>query len=324
MKKLSLWQQILRKNFTCSNLLADFLELDEVQRKKILSAPYFRLNLPLRLAQKIQKKTLNDPILLQFCPLLEEQNSKLNFLQDPVGDRLCKKTNQLLQKYEGRVLLICSGACAMHCRYCFRQNFEYTKSMGLFENEIAYIKGDSSIKEVILSGGDPLSLSHERLSTLLKQLNGISHIKRIRFHTRFPIGIPERIDEEFLDLLGSLQKQIWFIVHINHVKELDSDIFRHLRLLQKMGIVVGNQSVLLKNVNDNVQALKELCECLADHGIIPYYLHQLDRVQGASHFEVPEFLGIELVKELQKSLSGYAIPKYVKEIPGEKGKTPIF
>jgi KamA family protein len=177
---------------------------------------------------------------------------------------------------------------------------------------------------VILSGGDPLSLSNEFLKELLNAIGKIPHIERIRFHTRFPIGIPERIDEEFLNLIGSLNQQVWFVVHINHARELDEDILARLKQLQKLGCSVLSQSVLLQNVNDTVESLKELFETLVNQGIFPYYLHQLDRVQGAAHFEVSEEKGKWLIEELTKQLPGYAIPKYVREIEGEPSKTLLI
>jgi EF-P beta-lysylation protein EpmB len=318
------WTAILRKNLRHLEQLANFLELTQEQKKRLLDRPHFPLNLPLRLAQKIAKQTLDDPLLKQFIPLQEERLMEPGFVADPVGDgQACRQSNKLLHKYEGRVLLVCTSACAMHCRYCFRQNFDYDTSDKLFAKELAVIVGDLSIHEVILSGGDPLSLSDRILSHLLMQLNQMPHIKRIRFHTRFPIGIPERIDAGFLSIIQKLDKQIWFVIHANHPRELDADVFAHLKDLQKLGCTILNQSVLLKGVNDNVETLKQLCEMLADQGILPYYLHQLDRVQGAAHFEVQEEVGQSLIKQLARSLPGYAVPKYVREIAGQPHKTII-
>lgn len=317
------WKLILRQNFTQLNVLADFLELSFEQRAELMNRKSFPLNLPFRLAQKIQKRTLDDPILKQFIPLLNETEEQKGFVLDPVGDTLSRVEKKLLHKYEGRVLLVCTSACAMHCRYCFRQNFDYDVSNKSFSNEIQLIAEDSSIHEVILSGGDPLSLPDQLLGELLDEIDQIPHIKRIRFHTRFPIGIPERISPAFLALLKNLTKQIWFVIHVNHPKELDKDIFEHLGKLRKIGCLVLNQSVLLKGINDQAETLKELCEMLVDQGIIPYYLHQLDRVQGAAHFEVEEQKGRALIQEISKSLPGYAIPKYVREISGEPYKTPL-
>lgn len=317
------WRQILRNNFTQWEKLADYLELKQHQRESILPKSHFPLNLPLRLAQKIAKGNLHDPILKQFLPTIEEKKQHPLFVTDPVADHSFRVKSKLLHKYNGRVLLVCTSACAMHCRFCFRQNFNYDVTDQSFTNELEIIARDPSIHEVILSGGDPLSLSDLTLKKLLTEIAHIPHIRRIRFHTRFPIGIPERIDADFLALLQEAPCQIWFIIHTNHPQELDDEIFAHLKALQKLGIVVLNQAVLLRGVNDNAETLKQLCELLVDHGIFPYYLHQLDRVQGASHFEVGEEEGVSLIEEIAKQLPGYAVPKYVREIPGEPNKTPL-
>lgn len=317
----STWRQVLRQNFTRWDALADFLRLTPTQRQAILQNPRFTLNLPMRLANKIAKGTLDDPILRQFLPTTEETKPVSGFGCDPVGDIKARKAPKLLHKYQGRVLLVCTSACAMHCRFCFRQNFDYEVENNAFSEELTAIAADATIQEVILSGGDPLSLSDLSLKKLLNDLVGIPHVKRIRFHTRFPVGIPERIDDHFLELFKDISKQIWFILHSNHPLELDADVLASLKKLQKLGIVVMNQSVLLRGVNDDAQILKELCEKLVDHGIAPYYLHQLDRVQGASHFEVSEEEGKKLMQVLAAQLSGYAVPRYVREVAGEPGKT---
>jgi EF-P beta-lysylation protein EpmB len=316
------WRHLLLQNFTRWEKLADFLQLNNAQKEEILTLPKFSLNLPLRLAEKIKKGTLEDPILKQFLPMQEERNVPEGFKEDPVGDKESRKEKKLLKKYSGRALLLCTSACAMHCRYCFRQHFDYA-THPMYEAEIAEIAADSSLEEILLSGGDPLTLSDKTLQELLKSLEAISHVKRVRFHTRFPIGIPERIDLNFLHLLKSFSKQIWFVIHVNHPAELDEDVLESLRAVQKLGIPVLNQSVLLRGVNDRLDVLKKLSECLIDHGILPYYLHQLDKVQGAAHFEVDELEGCRLVQEMTKVLPGYGVPQYVREIAGELSKTPI-
>ena len=321
---ISNWRRIQLQNFTSWDKLSLYLELSEKDKEKILKKHSFPLNLPLRLAEKAKKQTLEDPVLKQFLPSLEELQEHPQFSQDPVKDQTFRKKNsRLLQKYQGRALLIASSACAMHCRYCFRKNFDYETKDKDFSLEIEMIQKDLSLKEIILSGGDPLSLSDESLQKLLQDIDSIPHIKRIRFHTRFPIGIPERIDESFLKILSLIKKQIIFVIHVNHPKELDSDIYDSMKKIQKMGIPVLSQSVLLKGVNDTVEALQTLFENLSDQGIIPYYLHQLDLVQGASHFELPEKKGIALLKELSTRMSGYSLPRYAKEEPGKSSKTLI-
>ncbi len=317
------WQQIWRTNFTDLTKLADFLELNAEQRRELHPSSSFVLNLPLRLAQKITKRTLEDPLLKQFVPLLLENHVHEEFLTDPVGDRLSCSTPKLLHKYAGRVLLLLTSACAMHCRYCFRKNFDYDVDLKGFDREIEYIRADPTIQEIILSGGDPLSLSNKNLKELFKKLSSIPHLKRLRLHTRFPMGIPERIDCELLELLHDLSLQVWIVIHANHAREFDSAIWTALQQLRRQGAVLLCQSVLLKGVNDCLESLVDLCQTLVDHGILPYYLHQLDRVTGARHFEVAEERGRELIEQLTHRLSGYAVPKYVKEISQEPSKTAL-
>lgn len=321
--KIPFWKKLLKQNFTRIEPLAQFLQLSDEQKNQLLPRSCFPLNLPVRLAQKIQKSTLTDPILLQFVPLKEELNGHPGFLLDPVSDGCFKQSSKLLYKYHGRVLLVCTGACAMHCRFCFRQNFDYETKDKSFDQELTIIEKDPSIHEVILSGGDPLSLSEDILEPLLERLNAIPHVKLIRFHTRFPIGIPERIDEPFLAMIQKMDKQIIFVIHVNHPRELDDEVLMYLNKLKKLECTLLSQSVLLKGVNDHHEILHDLCELLISHGIIPYYLHQLDRVQGAVHFEVSEQEGKELMQKLSHKLPGYAVPRYVKEVPGEKSKILI-
>lgn len=316
------WRTILKSHFTRLESLADFLKLNENQRAQLNLRPNFPLQVPLRLAQKMAKGTLEDPIVKQFLPILQEGLAHPEFILDPVCDEAFQEKGKLLRKYEGRVLLICTSACAMHCRYCFRQHFAYSSFKG-FEEELIYIEQDLSIHEVILSGGDPLSLSDEILAGILQRLAKLPHIRRIRFHTRFPIGVPERIDESFLNLVAQLPQQIYFVIHCNHPRELDQEIFDCLKNLQRLGCLILNQAVLLKGVNDDIQTLCLLAEQLANQGIIFYYLHQLDRVQGAAHFEVEEEKGRFLIQEMAKHLPGYAVPKYVREIAGMPNKTPL-
>jgi EF-P beta-lysylation protein EpmB len=323
-QKPSLWRQIQRENFTALEPLFHFLELSLNKRSQIFYDPKFILNLPRRLAAKIKKNTLEDPILRQFVPLIEERILAPGFVLDPVKDQTFCKTGKILQKYNSRALLITTSACAMHCRFCFRQNFPYETEVVGFEREIAYLEADPSISEIILSGGDPLSLSDSSLLVLFNAFERMPQIKRIRFHTRFPIGIPERIDDSFLQILEASSKQIFFVIHCNHSSELDADVIFHLKKILKLGIPVLNQSVLLKGVNDEESVLLDLSETLISHGIIPYYLHQLDLVQGASHFLVSEERALQLVQYLQKNISGFAVPRLVREEAGKTSKTFVY
>lgn len=317
------WKPILKNNFTKLEPLLQFLELDSKKREEVLARSRFVLNLPLRIAQKIEKNNLDDPLFRQFVPLVQEEKPHPLHLADPVGDCMAQKTPKFLHKYHGRALLMPTSACAMHCRYCFRQNYPYETTRKGVEEELNLIREDHSLSEIILSGGDPLSCPNSQLKEIFGQLALIPHIKKVRIHTRFPIGIPERIDTELLELFSSHPQQLWLVVHCNHPKELDHDVLSALKKVKRSGAVVLNQSVLLKGVNDDLETLISLSEILTDHGIIPYYLHQLDRVQGAAHFEVAESEGLRLIQEMKKRLPGYAVPKYVKEIASQPHKLDI-
>ena len=277
--------------------------------------------LPRRIAEKIDKNSLNCPIGKQFLPLQEELVQSQGFVASPTCDASFQKEGKILHKYEGRLLLIASGACAMHCRYCFRQNFSYPESSSGFTKELDYIKNNPSLHEVILSGGDPLSLSDVQLERLLLELETIPHLQIIRFHTRFPIGIPERISPTFLKLLKHVKKQIVFVIHANHYSEFDLDIFKALKSIQSLGIPTLMQTVLLKGINDDLPSLKELFLNTSAKGVIPYYLHKLDQVSGTSHFEVALEKGRYLIEELRKVLPGYAVPRFAQEVPFKPYKT---
>ncbi len=315
------WKKILRNNFTRLDALANYLLLSIEQRSLLSRHAPFSLNVPLRLAEKMEKGNINDPLFKQFVPFEDELITHTAFQSDPIDEETFRKTGKLLHKYQGRALILCSSACAMNCRYCFRKHFPYEIDQKGFKNEVEAISQDSSIHEAILSGGDPLSLSDEVLNDLLQSLAAIDHVKRVRFHTRFPIGIPERIDEHFLKVIENYPNQIYFVLHINHSNELDQYLFDHLKKLQRLGCILLNQSVLLKGVNDDAVVIQALCEKLIDHGILPYYMHQLDRVEGAVHFDVVEEHGRQMIIEAAKSLPGYGVPKYVREVPGEPNKT---
>lgn len=319
-KYIPVWKEVLRTNFTRIEPLVEFLQLE---RDIAVNRPGFILNLPYRLAEKIEKGNPKDPLFLQFVPTESETRDQTGFSLQPVEDFNFQCTDRMLQKYEGRVLLVLTGACAMHCRYCFRQNFDYPAKERFFDRELTAIEQDATIREVILSGGDPLSLGDEILEPVLKRLDAIPHVQSIRFHSRFPIGIPERLDDSFLEMLKHLQTQVWFVIHANHPRELDQDVIHALTRLRRIGIPVLNQAVLLRGVNDSTGVQVELSRKLVDHGFIPYYLHQLDRVQGAAHFEVSVEEGRRIVAEMAKHLPGYAVPRYVQEIPFEHHKTPL-
>ncbi|MBN2479379.1 MAG: KamA family radical SAM protein [Parachlamydiales bacterium] len=314
------------KSFKNIDKLIEFLEIDKDNQKKILKNSNFKLLLPYRLAKKIKKNDLSDPIFRQFVPIMEEENIDKNFSYDPLKEESFSKTNLLIHKYQYRALLITSNFCPLNCRFCFRKFLKKTSKNNNFESfdkEIEYIKKDSSIKEVILSGADPLSLSNLKLKEILSKLDEIEHLKIVRFHSRFLLADPSRINNDFLKTLKNFKKQKVFIFHFNHPNEIDEDIEKAIKLLKNEVSLIYSQSVLLKGINDNYKILKELFEKLIIIGITPYYLHQLDKVQGAKHFEVDEEKGKKLIKQLSESLPGYMIPKYVKDVPFEKNKITV-
>ena len=312
----------IKDNFFDVNKLACFLKL---KTKSLYNNKKYPLSLPKRLADKIKKNDFADPIFKQFVPTKEETKKKKDFTKSPLLEEKFKK-GKILQKYKKRALLICSSFCPLHCRYCFRRNFfEKLKFSGKidFSKEIKYLSENANLEEIILSGGDPLSLNNKTLKKLLLDLDKIKHLKRIRFHTRYTIADPLRINNEFINILKMIKKQIIFVFQINHKNELDSEILKSIKKLQKIGILTFCQSVLLKGVNDSFISLYELSNILIDNNIIPYYLHQLDKIEGASHFWVNENKGKELIKKLRKNLPGYAIFRYAKEEPFKNSKTII-
>ncbi|MEC8306915.1 MAG: KamA family radical SAM protein [Chlamydiota bacterium] len=318
------WQAIQRSNFRERKALADFLALPEGDRQTLSPDPAFPLNLPLRLAQKIEKGNINDPILLQFLPQKKEQESRVGDQIDPVGDAASCTTPRLLHKYHGRALLLCSGACTMHCRFCFRQHYPYAEGGTSFEEELAAIRSDPSLREIILSGGDPLSLSDPALLSLIHRLESIPHLTLLRIHSRFPLGIPERVTPALREALIHSRLQVIFALHINHPREADPEVMAALSLLREGGIPILSQTVLLKGVNDDVETLHSLFQGLIESGIMPYYLHQLDPVVGASHFRVSPSVGLHLIDKLRNLLPGYALPRYVQEIAGASSKSPLI
>jgi EF-P beta-lysylation protein EpmB len=293
----------------------------------VAAAGNFPLRVPLSFASGMQKGNPQDPLLRQVLPVKDELFAYPGFSNDPVGDLPAVTQTGVLHKYHGRVLLINTGSCAINCRYCFRRNFPYSGLQLGKQNETAgiqTIQENPGISEVILSGGDPLLLSDARLAKLFQQLNTIKHLKRIRIHTRLPIVLPARITDELINILTQCPKQIVIVVHCNHANELNSRVGAACKLLRNKGITIFNQSVLLKGVNDNVEVLCELSEQLFSHGIIPYYLHLLDKATGTGHFEVSETAALALIRQVQAALPGYLVPKLVKEQAGALSKQTIL
>lgn len=268
-----------------------------------------------------------DPLLRQVLPLADETYSPPGFSVDPVDDAGALIAPGMLHKYQSRVLMVTTGACAVHCRYCFRRYFPYTespRSLADWEPSIAEIEADPSIQEVILSGGDPLTLVDAQLARLAERLAEIPSLMRLRVHTRVPVMIPERVTDDLIDWLRGTRLTPIMVIHANHPAELDEEVGNALGRLVDAGIPLLNQAVLLKGVNDSIGALVELSERLVELRVMPYYLHQLDRVRGAAHFEVPIDLGLQLIESLRARLPGYALPRYVAEVPGDVSKRQLI
>jgi EF-P beta-lysylation protein EpmB len=278
------------------------------------------------LVRRMRPGDPDDPVLLQVLPTAEEADSPPGFVHDPVGDGPARRAPGMLHKYEGRALLLVSGACAVHCRYCFRRHYPYEADARGFEHyapALLEIARDPSLREVILSGGDPLIRSDAWLARLARALADVPHLNTLRVHTRLPVVLPDRVTDELLGWLAGTRLNPVVVLHVNHANELVGDCVDALARLRRAGVLLLNQAVLLRKVNDSVEALAELSERLFELGVLPYYLHQLDRVAGAAAFEVPEAKGETLVGELRRRLPGYLVPRYVRETPGEPCKTPI-
>jgi len=284
---------------------------------------------PLRVTQsyldRIEKNNIDDPLLRQILPSEYETLDSNDYQIDPVGDKAAEKTPGLIHKYKHRVLLTLTSACAIHCRYCFRRHFDYSVSNPVknWKNCLSYIQNHSDISEVILSGGDPLSLNDRRLKNMIQDLESIEHVDTCRIHTRQVIVLPDRVDEALLDWMNSTRLKLVVVLHINHANEIDQSVCDAIAKLKNTGTTLLNQSVLLRGINDKTPVLKELSHKLFSIGILPYYLHMLDKVQGAAHYEVATENALALMKSLKAELPGYLIPKLVQEIPGESSKTII-
>ncbi len=317
------WQAAVRNAVRDIGEIATLLDLPLAALGAIADSD-FPLLAPRSFLSRVRKGDLADPLLLQVLPRREEGERAAGFDADPVREQGLA-SNGVLQKYPGRVLLIASGTCPLHCRYCFRRSFPYSEQLAARSDwgaALAALRGRTDIREVILSGGDPLSLSTRRFERLVVGLEELP-IETLRIHTRFPIAIPERIDRALLGVLARTRLKVVAVIHCNHANELDSGVAAALAALRAHTAALLNQAVLLRGVNDDVDVLAALSERLFECGVLPYYLHLLDRVAGAAHFEVDERTGRELVSRLRARLPGYLVPRLVQELPGELSKTPI-
>lgn len=324
----SAWSGALVHALRDPDELIDALALpDELREPARRAARLFPLLVPRSYLNRMRRGDPADPLLRQVLPLGLEEAAVPGFTTDAVGDASARRAPGLLHKYAGRALLIATGVCAVHCRYCFRRHYPYGQEPRRLEDwqpALQRIASDRSLREIILSGGDPLMLTDARLEALCGALDEVPHLRRLRVHTRLPIVLPERVTCRLIGLLSRLHLTPIVVVHANHPAEVVGDCAAALRRLVRGGISTLNQSVLLRGVNDSADVLAELSERLIDLGVLPYYLHQLDRVRGAAHFEVAESRGRELIRQLRRRLPGYAVPQYVREVPGVPSKVPLL
>ena len=319
------WKILFSESFRNLDALLDFCEIDCLQTE-FKSSQQFALRVTRYFASLIEKGNALDPLLLQVLPDAQELQLIDGYSTDAVGDHLSMPVPGLIHKYHGRVLLTLTGACAIHCRYCFRRHFPYKENSSDYSNNsqiMNYLSQNTELREVILSGGDPLMLSDQRLANLINSLNQITHIRLLRIHSRVLSVLPERMTETLLKTLQGFGGQVVFVTHINHPNEISAPNKAAFNLLSQQGFKIFNQSVLLKRVNNSAQTLIELSYKLFESHVIPYYLHRLDKVHGAAHFDLSREESLKIYKQLRNRLPGYLLPDMVEEIAGQLSKIPV-
>ncbi|HET7359972.1 MAG TPA: EF-P beta-lysylation protein EpmB [Rhodanobacteraceae bacterium] len=320
------WRQLWRTAVTDPRELLDLLGLGHLAGRLPAADAGFALRVPRGFVARMRRGDPADPLLLQVLPQLAELDAVPGFGVDAVGDLAARAAHGVLHKYRGRALLIASGTCAINCRYCFRRHYPYAGDIAAaaqWREALDYLRGAPDVGELILSGGDPLALSTAKLAELGQGMAGIAHLRRLRIHTRLPVVLPERIDAEFCAWLAALPQQKVVVLHANHANELDDAVAAACARLRATGAVLLNQSVLLRGINDDTGVLAALSERLFACGVLPYYLHQLDRVHGTAHFEVDDARALALVGALRARLPGYLLPRLVREVAGDPAKRPL-
>ena len=321
------WLYELKKSYTRPEDLLSALQLDDsAYADDIKARQLFSMRVPRPFVQQMNIGDPNDPLLRQVLPLVDEFRVEPGFHKDPL-DEQSSPANGLLHKYHGRVLLILQGGCAVNCRYCFRRHFPYdelTISQRQIDDTLDYIKQNPEVNEVILSGGDPLMAKDERLHKLVRELEALPQLTRLRIHSRLPVVIPSRLTDGLLTSLTQSRLQVVLVIHANHANEISNDLSAALKKWHNAGIHLLNQSVLLKGVNDSSEALCRLSETLFRANVLPYYLHQLDKVEGASHFEVSDDKAQQLWLDMTQQLPGFLVPKLVREQARKPSKTAIM
>jgi EF-P beta-lysylation protein EpmB len=320
------WRTLWREAITDARELLALVGLEQLAGSLPSDDAGFPLRVPRGFAARMRAGDVRDPLLLQVLPQLAETQPMAGFSTDAVGDMAARSAKGVLHKYQGRALLIASGSCAVNCRYCFRRHFPYGDEMaaaGQWRQALEHVRHDASISELILSGGDPLALSTRKLEELGHGLADIPHVTRLRIHTRLPVVLPERIDTPFVEWLRALPLQKVVVLHANHANEFDDAVDKACSRLRDAGATLLNQAVLLKGINDDADTLIALSERMFVAGVLPYYLHQLDRVQGAAHFEVSDSRAQALIECMRGRLPGYLVPKLVREVGGDPSKRPL-
>ncbi|MEH6568063.1 MAG: EF-P beta-lysylation protein EpmB [Halioglobus sp.] len=321
------WQQELKEAIRCPIELLSFLDLEPDQAEsRALASRDFPMLVPRPFASKMKRGDRRDPLLLQVLPSPEELCNPAGYTRDPLQESLKNPVPGLIHKYHGRVLLIAAPGCAVNCRYCFRRHFEYSAnspSQSHWPQTLDYIAADSSISEVILSGGDPLLLNDSLLEEFIERISAISHVRRLRIHTRLPVVLPARLTLQLSNILGQSRLQCVMVIHCNHANEIDENLASSLKKFAASGVTLLNQSVLLRGINDSAEVLATLSETLFDARVMPYYLHLLDHVSGAAHFDLPQSRALEIYEELLAKCSGYLVPRLVRECPSTASKIPL-
>ena len=319
------WQSALREVITDVAELQAILQLPELPFGGLPSG--FALRVPRAFVQRMQVANPLDPLLLQVLPQARELQSVPGFVADPLQEQQASPVPGVLHKFKNRVLLTLTGGCAVHCRYCFRQHFPYNEhnlTPKRWQPMLDYIAQHPEVHEVILSGGDPLLLKNNVLARLHDALTNISHVRCIRIHTRLPVVIPARLDAEFLKIIDNSRVPVVLVLHCNHPQELDQSVQACLQPLRQMPhVTLLNQSVLLHQINDNAEVLAALSERLFACGVLPYYLHLLDKTHGTAHFAVRAAQAQTIMWQLHERLPGYLLPKLVREVPGLPSKLPV-
>ena len=320
------WTQQWQESFKQIDDLLDYLSLSRETVAILDQNSNFPLRVPRAFADRIEKGNPNDPLLKQILPLSQELDAVAGFTKDPLAENDSNPLPGLLHKYKSRALLTLSGACAVHCRYCFRRHFPYNENnpgTKGWEPVFEYLTNHPEVKEVILSGGDPLSVDDSLLENFIQRLEKVSSVKYLRIHTRLPVVIPARVTDDLLKILNATRFRVTMVLHSNHANEWDVSLELPMKQLKEAGVTLLNQAVLLHGVNDTLSSQIDLSYRLFDFSILPYYLHLLDKVSGAAHFDLAKPIAVQLMRDMIANLPGYLVPKLVYEAPHRKSKIPI-